>query len=516
VRRSLLALLAVAAFPATANAAPVLVLGHDGRVRAQNDPYVSGPAITPTPVTTTARRRIARVTWAAGQTGSTARLARGGTLAPSVPRVARVAKPPSKPKRPQRTVAGELKRMLRSHAITPTIYQQDTASYVQALKAEKHLTGTRRAELTAVTETLHQIAASGALTASRLPALFLTLSRNRQWWTSDAATPGSGERVEFQGSPLLWEYYPGQGIQLQVLGNFGKADGLFTAGPSQYGQLRKLLAQMIPLAARRAGGMTWEYYFKFDGGSPPWTSAMSQATGLEALTRAFKATGDESYLNTAAQALPVFLHAPPAGVAIKTGLGIRFLQYTFAPKISIINAFLQTLIGLDDYALESDNPVAMRLFTAGSAEATAEVPHFDTGAWSLYQPGVEDDLSYHELVTGFLAQLCTLTSAPVYCTTAKHFRAYEKTPPTLQQLTSTGRVRKAITLRFRLSKISRVGIVVTRGTMTTFETSATFPYGVDHFTIPALKRAGSYTVRLAATDLAGNFARITGALQVTK
>ena len=158
----------------------------------------------------------------------------------------------------------------------------------------------------------------------------------------------------------------------------------------------------------------------------------------------------------------------------------------------------------------------MRLFEAGNAEAMAEVPHFDTGAWSLYQPGIEDDLSYHELVTGFLAQLCTMTSAPVYCTTAKHFRAYEKTPPTLEQLTTHGRVRKAITLRFRLSKISRVGIVVTQGTTTAFETSATFPYGVDDFTIPALKRAGVYTVRLAATDLAGNFARITGTLTVAK
>ncbi|HEY4824265.1 MAG TPA: D-glucuronyl C5-epimerase family protein, partial [Solirubrobacteraceae bacterium] len=202
--------------------------------------------------------------------------------------------------------------------------------------------------------------------------------------------------------------------------------------------------------------------------------------------------------------------------AVKTALGIRFLQYTFAPGISIINAFLQTLIGLDDYALESNNPLAMRLFTAGNAEAMAEVPHFDTGAWSLYQPGVEDDLSYHELVTGFLQQLCTMTSAPIYCTTAGHFKAYEKTPPTLQQLTLRARVRKATTLRFRLSKISRVGIVVTQGATATFQTSATFPYGVDHFTIPALKRAGTYGVRLTATDLAGNFTRISGTLQVAK
>ena len=111
----------------------------------------------------------------------------------------------------------------------------------------------------------------------------------------------SGERVEFAGSQLVWEYYPGQGIQLQVLGSFGKADGLYTAGPADYPAMEQLLSELIPLAARRAGGLTWEYYFRFDGGAPPWTSAMSQATGLEALTRAFQATDNPYYLRSRAR-----------------------------------------------------------------------------------------------------------------------------------------------------------------------------------------------------------------------
>jgi hypothetical protein len=53
-----------------------------------------------------------------------------------------------------------------------------------------------------------------------------------------------------------------------------------------------------------------------------------------------------------------------------------------------------------------------------------------------------------------------------------------------------------------------VGIVITRGSKTMLSTSAGFPYGVDSLRVPALSRAGVYTVRLAATDLAGNFARI--------
>ena len=63
--------------------------------------------------------------------------------------------------------------------------------------------------------------------------------------------------------------------------------------------MEQLLAELIPLAAQRGGGLTWEYYFNFDGGKPPWTSAMSQATGLEALSRAYQATGNQYYLSVA-------------------------------------------------------------------------------------------------------------------------------------------------------------------------------------------------------------------------
>jgi hypothetical protein len=413
------------------------------------------------------------------------------------------------------TVVSALTGLYRSHQIDQPTYRSDLSAFNGALATEKRLRGTRRTELQSVTETMHQIAATHQLTASRLPAVFATLAANVQWWTQGPLLT-SGQRVEFSGSQLVWEFYPGEGIQLQVLGSFGKADGLYTGGPADYAAMEQLLSEMIPLAASRGGGLTWEYYFPFDGGAPPWTSAMSQATGLEALTRAYEATGNTYYLQVATQALPVFRARPPAGVAVPTRLGTRFVQYTFTPQTKIINAFLQTLIGLDDFARVSGNPIAARLFAAGNAEAMAEVPGFNTGAWSLYQPGIEDDLSYHELVTGFLNQLCGLVNAPVYCTTAQHFSADLTTPPALTQLTTGGTARKPVTLRFRLSKVSHVGVVVSQNAGPVFQTSASFPYGVDRFTVPAIARPGTYSVALAATDLAGNFARITGTLQVAR
>ena len=468
----------------------MVVLGPHGRASVRNDPFVSGPALTPAPL---------------GGFTAPARAASAGRPAPQRGR----------PKPPQRTVVSELARLYRAKAITRAAYLGYSASFAAALVAERRLHGTRAAELVAVTENLHQIAAGGALTPSRLPVLFQTLDRNRQWWTTGPLL-SPGQRVEFSDSPLVWEYYAGQGIELQVLGTFGKADALYTAGPAGYAELETLLAQMIPLAADRGGGPTWEYYFNFDGGAPPWTSAMSQATGLEALTRAYLATGNHDYLSIAHTALSIFSTPPPVGVNVRTVLGIRYLQYSFAPDTAIINAFLQTLIGLYDYAHVSGDPQAAALFTAGDAEALAEVPRYDTGAWSLYQPGVEDSLSYHQLVTGFLAQLCQLTAAPVYCTTADHFQVYLKTPPALSLLSASARVHKPAGIRFRLSKYSHVGIVVVQGTRTIFLTSADFAYGVNSFSIPALTRPGQYTVRLTATDLAGNFTAIAGILTASR
>ncbi|HTX31212.1 MAG TPA: D-glucuronyl C5-epimerase family protein [Solirubrobacteraceae bacterium] len=499
MRGRLLGLLLVAAvsFPATAAAAPVLVMSRTGRVHRANDRFL--PAAAPAPAPASSPRPAAR----------RPRLAASAARAKAKP----------KPKLP--TVTSELTRLYRAGQITESAYTSYSGSWSAATAAAKHLHGTRAVELGAVIKNVTAMAAAHDFIPSRLPAIFLTLDRNRQWWTS-GPIPYSGQEMEFTNSNLVWEYYPGQGLELQVLATFGKADGLYTGGPSDYPQLRALLNEMIPLAVQRAGGIAWEYYFRWEGGAPPWTSAMAQGTGIEALTRAAKAFGplsgpsgsSESYLQIAQQALALFTVAPPTGVRVATARGARYLQYSFAPNTDIINAFLQSLIGLYDYAQESKNAEAKQLFAAGNAEAEAEVPEFDTGAWSLYQPGIEDDLNYHELVTGFLQQMCSRTRASVYCTTAQHFETYMKTPPVLRLLTTQATSKRRFSLRFWLSKYSHVGIVITRGTQSVLRTSAYFPYQGHSVTVPALK-PGTYQVVLAATDLPGNFTRLVGTLHVS-
>src|SRR4029077_420023 len=103
----------------------------------------------------------------------------------------------------------------------------------------------------------------------------------------------------------------------------------------------------------------------------------------------------------------------------KTAAGAYYAEYTYAPSDKILNGFIQALVGLYDYTQITNDPLGLKLFEAGDAEARAEVPHYDTGAWSLYDQFGESNLNYHELLTEFLQHLCErtrkgppLTSAP--------------------------------------------------------------------------------------------------------
>jgi hypothetical protein len=477
---ALAALVLLLLLPAAAHAQRVLVLEPDGHVRAVNNRFLDVPQA----------RQVE------------------GILA-----VAARAHPTKRRPKPSPTLPSVLAKLVRRGQLSAAAEAGYVHEWYAVLHEEARLPAARRAQLAAVTVLVHGLAVSGALTPARLPVVFLTLERNAQWWQSGAFLT-YGQRVEFHGSSVIWEYYPGSGLALQPLATFGEADAMYTAGPSEYGQLSALLTEMAGYAVPRAGGIAWEYYFPWEGGAPGWVSAMAQGTAIEAYTRGYLATGNASFLTEAEQALPLFASAPPAGVAVAAPAGTRYLQYSFAPREEIINAFLQSLIGLDTLA-RTGNATAQRLFAAGNAEALAELPSFNTGAWSLYQPGQEDDLSYHELVTGFLSTLCTLTATPLYCSTATAFAQDLHTPPAVYVIGAHARPRHAFSMRFHLSKISHVGIVVaSRDGHDLVYTSGEYGYGVDRVAVPALRR-GRYTVRLAATDLAGNVGRFAETLTVS-
>jgi hypothetical protein len=408
-----------------------------------------------------------------------------------------------------------LDALLSSGQIDQAAHDARTGVVKNALRSYRKLTGTRRTELGSVLLNADAMAAAGLLTPSRLEPVFLTIDRNRQWWTTGKLL-SYGQRVSFSGSQVIWQYYPGQGVELQMLANFGKANALWSSRKRT--ALRQLVDEMVPLAADRGGFPAWEYYFRFGGGVPPWTSSISQGTGVQSLGRAGQLLPDPALTDLALRATAVFERPPPAGVRVDDANGAFYLIYSFAPKQRVLNAHLQAVIGLYDLAQLTGDGRPQALFAAGDSEARAIVPSYDTGHWSRYDQRSESDLSYHQLVTGFLDNLCKRLAQPVYCDTAARFKDYEHESPTVAPNTSRIRTGRPAKIGFVLDKISRVGMTVrTSGGATVLSTSATVGRGTRFFTWTRPAKPGLYRLTLTATDLAGNRATpATQSLRVLK
>jgi hypothetical protein len=108
--------------------------------------------------------------------------------------------------------------------------------------------------------------------------------------------------------------------------------------------------------------------------------------------------------------------------------GVHYLQYSFAPRLYIFNAFLQALIGLHDYGKLTLSARAAGLFQQGEPEARREVPYSSTGNWSRYSfRGAKSTPLYHELLRESLQSLARrLGGTGIYCRYAARYRQFQK------------------------------------------------------------------------------------------
>jgi hypothetical protein len=486
--------LAAALLTAPAEAGEVIVVDGERAVR-QHDPAVPSKADV----------RLGRQSWGRAP------------VAAARPRDRRV-------RRDRRAVYSSLRGTLRRGKITLDDYRRWRRWYVLAIRTHRRLRGARRDQLGYLIDSVEGLALRRLLGATRMPVAFLQLERNRQYWRA-LPYPAAGDQVSFRGSEILFQYFPGYGLQLHPLSTFKKANHLH--GFCERGEpacdpdaLRTLLDEMTALAVRRGRGfIAWEYLFHFGGGTPPWMSGMAQATGIQALARAAGLLARPDYVETARQALGAFETSPPRGVRTTgPGGGVHYLQYSFAPRLYIFNAFLQSLIGLHDFSRLAFDPRAAALYAAAEPEARAEVPLSDVGDWSRYSyTGAESSGDYHELLREFLASMCSRRLGPLYCDYAERYRGYQVDPPELVfQGPGLAASKQFTAIRFTLSKLSAVEMKVYKGERLVLERLATFRHGGGSFAWRP-RSPGLYTVNLAAKELRtglGKKGRATGEIEV--
>jgi hypothetical protein len=421
------------------------------------------------------------------------------------------------------TVRGMLSAASRSGRLTVDERYGYRRSLRRALKVMRRLDETgetgRRDELGGQVVMLATLAARGALSADRMRPLFRQLDANRVWFsTRDAPRPVA--RVSVPGDPLVYAYYPGHGLQLQPLFNWTKVNAYWFA--KDYDGMQRLIDRLAEVAVPQRGGwVSWEYAWDYPGSRAPWKSGMAQGVALQALARAWEATGHPADLALARRALPG-LGVPLAegGLLGRSSTGRWWPLYAAHPSLRVLNGDLQTIISLYDYAAITADDTALAWAKDGARAAAAVLPLYDSGAWSLYQGSAEASLVYHDLMTLQLRQLAYRSGNLAFRLYADRFAQYRATPPVIAAMVSpivfaypsvADSPHATVSVRAHLDKVSDVTLLVSdeRGRIVAMRRLHTQHRGTvraswNGYTGRAPARPGAYEVWLRATDLAGN------------
>jgi D-glucuronyl C5-epimerase C-terminus len=392
-----------------------------------------------------------------------------------------------------------LARAVAAGRVTPGEAAADRARLAHALSVLRKLGGVREANLRAV---LGEVAAGWrSYTTPRALALFSMLDANARYLGTHVVPAAKTDITD--GDGVVYRLFPGRGFQFHPLGNAVAL--LATAAkqdPVQTDELAQaLVARGVPVGA----SSRWEYYFAFGGGSPPWTSGMAQALMAQALTRAASLTEDQTLLDAARAAY----RAIPGRLVQQLREGPWIRLYSFNREV-VLNAQLQAIVSLQDYAKATGDNGARALADRMLAAAEALLPRFDTGYWSLYELGGEEaPLEYERYVAELAKTLARRTGDPFWDDTAIRFAAYLEEPPELRPGPTIATIYPepaegyldATPIPFWLSKRSTVSLRIAGRT-----TRLTLSHGQHVLTWapgPAL-RPGPYSGRLTAVDPAGN------------
>ena len=363
----------------------------------------------------------------------------------------------------------------------------------RAVDVQRRLPNPRAAQLAAV---IGDVAAQAPrYDAPRALALFSMLDFNTRHFGSRGVPAAGSDHTDADG--IVYRAWSGRGLQFHPLANVARLNSLVASRRTDEAQLlaQALMARAVPVP----GGIAWEYYFPFGGGTPPWTSGMAQAVAAQALARA--------------GLLP---EASLAYGALQQGLlmqveGRDFVRLYGFSRLAVLNAQLQTVLSVRDYAELAEDPAAADLSLRLESATAALLPAFDTGAWSLYaHRGAEASLGYHTYVVSLLRRLATRSQDPLWREAADRFDRYTKEPPVVQPLARAfpalypvprDGFRDEARVELTLSKLGTVTLEVGG-----VRHSAWFARGRRTLVWrpPATLGPGVYPAKLRAVDPAGN------------
>ncbi len=129
----------------------------------------------------------------------------------------------------------------------------------------------------------------------------------------------------------------------------------------------------------------------------PWCSGLAQGTGISALVRAWRLTGDDKYRRAADLALRPFDAAASVTVTSRLADGSICYEevYDRGHPTCILNGFIFALYGLDDHHRAFGAQSSKALFDQGMATLSRQIASYDTGYWSRYSLDPVQTLTNH-------------------------------------------------------------------------------------------------------------------------
>jgi heparosan-N-sulfate-glucuronate 5-epimerase len=132
------------------------------------------------------------------------------------------------------------------------------------------------------------------------------------------------------------------------------------------------------------------FYYWEDTLPLPSVSAMSQGEGASVLIRAFSATGEATYLETAKEAIiPIFYDLSEGGVSIVKGENYIFPQEWPGDPLLLntLNGAIYAYLGVHDYYKVTNDLDVKTIDDKILKTFQNTLGQFDTGYWSLYCQG---------------------------------------------------------------------------------------------------------------------------------
>jgi D-glucuronyl C5-epimerase C-terminus len=376
------------------------------------------------------------------------------------------------------------------------------ASLTRAYSMWGKLSGSRASELEGV---IRDVAAQWrTYNRPRALTLFSMLEFNADHLADHGPLASGRDAQDEEG--VVYRQFPNHGLQFHPLANFAKLNSY--VGANRLDEASLLGLALIARGVPKGDALSWEYNFPFGSGRAPWTSGMAQSVAAQAFARGQAKLGDPAF---AAAAQKAFRAIPGKLVrSLPEGLFIRL--YSFS-DLAVLNAQLQSVVSLEDYALTLEDQAGQELAGQLRASSAALLPKFDTGAWTLYALGAnESTLDYQRYVVSLLKRIGARNKDPFWTDYGNKFASYEDIPPVLAPGPPSPAAyprpvdgfRDNAAVSFTLSKISRVTITVGAE-----RTTLLVGHGRKRIeAYPGRVPAGSYPVSVKAVDLAGNVAEL--------